>query len=411
MDFNSILNNSLGTLAFKPFCQNYDNLYNTQNVHTYTDQLTDGEGSLYFNWFNSNISEDVGKEIGNGAVAALDDLGIDNFTTKYCSLEDCVRVEKTDNVNVPEIQQTIPTAFLPGSPNSLSSSGSLDDLLDEITRPFGSPTSSPTSRILDNLVHDFTTSFASTISSSSLDNLDFLDNLIVFDEGQYNSQMVSATSPVRDVMFELDLPETVALPNGRERLVNVHSSTEMPDTNNIFCFVDVLSPNSDDSGISSSDETNVSDFTHVEKNCFPPGYDREFFEVDAYPTSQDNVDSIVIDQTVSHLSDSSFSAQLGNVKGRQRSAPYKAKEKTEEQKLRKKEHNRKSASKYRSKKKEQAGNVFDKLRVVEDKNKKLKTNVEDLRKEIDYLKSLMLDVINARLSKNMNISLDALLPA
>jgi len=37
---------------------------------------------------------------------------------------------------------------------------------------------------------------------------------------------------------------------------------------------------------------------------------------------------------------------------------------------------------------------------VEEKNTQLKKNVEDLRKEIDYLKTLMLDVVKARMKKN-----------
>merc|ERR1711972_293559 len=72
-------------------------------------------------------------------------------------------------------------------------------------------------------------------------------------------------------------------------------------------------------------------------------------------------------------------------KGGNRFAPYKAKPRTEAQKERKKEHNRKSASKYRSKKKQELEVKTSELEVVEQRNVKLKANVEELRKEIDYL--------------------------
>jgi len=85
--------------------------------------------------------------------------------------------------------------------------------------------------------------------------------------------------------------------------------------------------------------------------------------------------------------------------GSPRYAPYKGKPRTEAQKERKKEHNRKSASKYRSKKKQELEVKTSELELVEERNVKLKANVEELRKEIDYLKTLMLDVIKARIAK------------
>merc|ERR1719447_660150 len=84
--------------------------------------------------------------------------------------------------------------------------------------------------------------------------------------------------------------------------------------------------------------------------------------------------------------------------------PYKGKRKTPEQKLRKKTQNRSAASKYRSKKKDEFNNIFAEASKLDEQNKELKDKVEGLRNEIDYLKSLMLDVINARLSKKQNIS-------
>merc|ERR1719191_2669180 len=73
-------------------------------------------------------------------------------------------------------------------------------------------------------------------------------------------------------------------------------------------------------------------------------------------------------------------AQPSTVAGDIRYAPYKGKGKprTPAQKERKKEHNRKSASKYRSKKKQEAGVQETELQKVEEKNTQLKKNVEDL---------------------------------
>jgi len=83
-----------------------------------------------------------------------------------------------------------------------------------------------------------------------------------------------------------------------------------------------------------------------------------------------------------------------------RYTPYNAKPRTEAQKERKKEHNRKSATKYRSKKKQELSEKTTELDQLEERNTKLKGSVEELRKEIDYLKTLMLDVIKARVVNN-----------
>ena len=95
-----------------------------------------------------------------------------------------------------------------------------------------------------------------------------------------------------------------------------------------------------------------------------------------------------------------------------RYAPYTCKKKTPEQKLRKKKQNRNAACKYRSKKKGEFNSIFVEADQLDEKNKELKGSVEKLRKEIDYLKSLMLDVIKARLSKKSNVlSFESLLCA
>lgn len=88
--------------------------------------------------------------------------------------------------------------------------------------------------------------------------------------------------------------------------------------------------------------------------------------------------------------------------------PYK-KQKTTEQKLRKKAQNRTAATRYRIKKKDELKSMTEEADKLEEKNKELKGKVDGLRNEIDYLKNLMLDVIKARLAKGATP--DALLSA
>merc|ERR1719419_2234091 len=84
-----------------------------------------------------------------------------------------------------------------------------------------------------------------------------------------------------------------------------------------------------------------------------------------------------------------------------RYVPYKStKPRTEEQKLRKKAHNRRSASRYRSKKKQEEEEGSTKLAEVEAKNTSLRSSVDALQKEVDYLKGLLVDVVKARVAKN-----------
>lgn len=88
-----------------------------------------------------------------------------------------------------------------------------------------------------------------------------------------------------------------------------------------------------------------------------------------------------------------------------RTVPYRKpksgkRQKTKEQKDRKKNQNRDAALRYRSKRKEELQDLFDEASQLEESNKGLNEKVTGLQKEIDYLKSLMLDVIKARLSKD-----------
>jgi len=88
--------------------------------------------------------------------------------------------------------------------------------------------------------------------------------------------------------------------------------------------------------------------------------------------------------------------------------PYK-KQKSPEQKLRKKAQNRTAATRYRIKKKDELKVMTEEADKLEETNKDLKGKVDGLRNEIDYLKNLMLDVIKARLAKGTTP--DALLSA
>eukprot|EP00794_Sanderia_malayensis_P009296 gene9296-10277_t len=89
-----------------------------------------------------------------------------------------------------------------------------------------------------------------------------------------------------------------------------------------------------------------------------------------------------------------------------RSVPYKksgktkVKERSKEQKERKRGQNRNAALRYRNKKKEELDMLFDEAERIETANKELSEKVTEITKEIDYLKSLMLDVIKARLARN-----------
>lgn len=97
---------------------------------------------------------------------------------------------------------------------------------------------------------------------------------------------------------------------------------------------------------------------------------------------------------------------------KQRHEPYstgkesgKGKKKTREQRERKKVQNRDAAIRYRNKKKDELADMFNEAEELETKNKDLRGKVDGLKKEIDYLKELMLDVIKARLSNGTSPAL------
>lgn len=83
--------------------------------------------------------------------------------------------------------------------------------------------------------------------------------------------------------------------------------------------------------------------------------------------------------------------------------------KSVKQKQRKKMHNRKSAAKYRTKKKEENCKAINEVETLEKKNVELKSKVADIQKEINVLKSLMVDVVQARVKNKSEVSLEQLL--
>lgn len=97
---------------------------------------------------------------------------------------------------------------------------------------------------------------------------------------------------------------------------------------------------------------------------------------------------------------------------KERHAPYhigkvtgKGKRKSKEQKERKKMQNRDAAIRYRNKKKDELADMFNEAEDLESQNKELRGKADGLKKEIDYLKELMLDVIKARLSNGATTAL------
>lgn len=120
------------------------------------------------------------------------------------------------------------------------------------------------------------------------------------------------------------------------------------------------------------------------QKCFTP------FTVEMIPTSN-NVDSN--SPTIKPPHEFVEPAYQGKPKGRK---IYK----TKEAKERKMSQNRTAAIRYRHKKKDELSDMEKEADGLEEKNGKLRTKVDDMRREIDYLKNLMLDVIKAKLSVN-----------
>lgn len=89
------------------------------------------------------------------------------------------------------------------------------------------------------------------------------------------------------------------------------------------------------------------------------------------------------------------SLELKATKKRKSTKPY-SRTPPEEKKQRKKEQNKNAATRYRMKKKAEIEEILGEEKTLIDKNEQLKTDVNELAREIKYLKSLMRDVFKAK---------------
>lgn len=180
------------------------------------------------------------------------------------------------------------------------------------------------------------------------------------------------------------VPEDISdSPSNQQSILYEHAYAKPPETIADEFFGN-LSPSSVDSGISTT-STDIDDFVSEQST------EHDTFEcVDVIVVNDDNEPTIHLSPTTTEIETSSENIRY---------APYKGKPKSEQQKSRKKEHNRKSASKYRMKKKEKIGTIFEQADKLEKQNEELKVTIKDLQTEIGYLKKLMIEVASVRFSK------------
>lgn len=88
---------------------------------------------------------------------------------------------------------------------------------------------------------------------------------------------------------------------------------------------------------------------------------------------------------------SSAASSVSATTSRKKSKPY-SRPAPEERKMRKKEQNKNAATRYRMKKKAEVEEVRNEEKKLEDRNKELKEELDDINREVKYLKSLMRDV-------------------
>lgn len=289
----------------------------------------------------------------------------------------------------------------------LENTYSLDDILDDKNVALLSPASSGISSI-----NTIDTPLASPLS----DSLDFELDEFLTNAAIVPSNILNEPGQVYDQVKEN---------NG----FNVFE-------NNLLMTNDVLqmNPESPESGFASSDEMNIDDNSdfflqllndtginntvniNEEENQIIPNIPDNFVE-----TSNISND-ILVSQLLSYNESSSFEQQspsnsesssideteLEVESSNKRHQPYKRKPKTAEQKVRKKAQNRNAAIRYRCKKKGELQIILEEEEKLQGRNKELNDKVGGLRKEVDYLKNLMLDVIKARLAKGQTNNTNAL---
>lgn len=76
-----------------------------------------------------------------------------------------------------------------------------------------------------------------------------------------------------------------------------------------------------------------------------------------------------------------------------RSRPYPT---VEERKARKKEQNKNAATRYRQKKKQEIEIILSEEKELQEKNDRLKAEVEEIQREMKYLKSLLRHMFKAK---------------
>lgn len=362
-----------------------------QQQNAYTDQQF--VESIYFsgndnnksNVIHGNILVNENKKQNSVHIGydVINNSGLDEaLVGNDWSLEDFLLSGGDETYDV-DVGQLSDVSSNVSSPATISTSSSIDNLFDDldIFTPYGSPTPS----------------ISSSISSSSS-----CDGIVP------------------------GSPQSVSVPG------SPHSSLNSPYCSpNDECFaeqlslVEILNNGRNDSGSSSSDESEASS-SHM-SSVIPVGTDdftQTYMQLLMCATQMEtenvgntnnlgenenvgnNVMDFVVNQESTTIDTSMISETIcesvieESLLPSHRYVPYKGKPRTTEQKLRKKAHNRKSASKYRSKKKQEDEEKSSELSILEAKNTSLKSNVEDLQKEIGYLKGLLVDVVKARVSKN-----------
>jgi cyclic AMP-dependent transcription factor ATF-4 len=110
------------------------------------------------------------------------------------------------------------------------------------------------------------------------------------------------------------------------------------------------------------------------------------------PRSECSMSSYSQDETP--VKKSSSSGTLRGGVNKKRTRPYGRH--PDEKKSRKKEQNKNAATRYRQKKKEEVHVILGEERVLMDKNKKLSTTHNDIRREVKYLRSLLRELFQVR---------------
>lgn len=205
--------------------------------------------------------------------------------------------------------------------------------------------------------------------------------------------MVSPVSPVPDVKTEWVKTETLTPPDS-------------PKDDEILKFIQEMEPNAVAREILQDFEpdeleqlvmTRVDDIasTFSEKSCSMD----EFSDCGGASSPYVGSDSGADDpewspprrmKSVSGYS-SAASSSASTTTSRKKSKPY-SRPAPEERKQRKKEQNKNAATRYRMKKKAEVEEVRNEEKKLEDRNKQLKEELDDINREVKYLKSLMRDV-------------------